>query len=304
MRALVAFALFSLPTIVLAQSPYGNYGNYGNQPAFGSPPGQPMVDPGMGLNPYRQGGVDNRLMPEPPGLPPRAETFTPRGAPTAAEQGWFDEDETRSAWEMETLLSRLTPRQQGRVVPMPRPADPVKQSEHYRAWLSQWRSVLISHGVGPTKINFEANRLDATEFAHWATRQMYASGQPFDTTMPAQVTQTRYTTPTPRQSITMIDPARSNLSCHTDHGYRNVSIAVSICTQGGAGYQPDQHNHYYHGHYHQGYYHQGHKPHTYATQRYQQHPIERNHMRLIKYDHSTDQPYDERDEYEGYETTY
>lgn len=113
---------------------------------------------------------------------------------SAAEQGLHLGNEDRAAaYQQEGLAAENGPRQRGERIDTPAPVDTVllriqSATTHGAtsvggdadaitpAWLENWTTLLADAGVSAAKTHFEAGRLDAQEFAHWATRQLIAAG--------------------------------------------------------------------------------------------------------------------------------
>lgn len=100
---------------------------------------------------------------------------TQNPSPTASEQGADFTDPAAEAQALADEMARHTARQEGRTQAPPGPANPVAADRTLAPWVHAWAGLLINAGVSGAKIRFEANRLDATAFAHWASRQLQAS---------------------------------------------------------------------------------------------------------------------------------
>lgn len=93
--------------------------------------------------------------------------------PTAAEQGLRDtRTDALEQWQATRDARDNSARQRGEQVRQPETPSPVASSSAHRGWLANWEKALTASGVGLEKIRFEEGRLDADEFARWASNQL------------------------------------------------------------------------------------------------------------------------------------
>jgi hypothetical protein len=93
--------------------------------------------------------------------------------PTAAEQGLRDTRiDAALQWQVTREAQDNSARQRGERVVQAETPTPVSASRPHRGWLANWEKTLTASGVGLEKVRFEENRLDADEFARWASNQL------------------------------------------------------------------------------------------------------------------------------------
>ena len=97
----------------------------------------------------------------------------PADTKTAAEQGYVDPSvQAQEKEAMENYQYYNTARQKGEVVDVPTSDDGVAKNKKMKMWLFNWKGRLMDKGISSQKIDFEAGRLNADEFSHWASRQI------------------------------------------------------------------------------------------------------------------------------------
>jgi hypothetical protein len=136
---------------------YTPYGNYGTQ--------QPQQNR-QSVNPKPPSEVQ-------PEDTAKAALSDKSHVPTAAEQGLKDPAaDAASQWQLRRTLQESTSRQRGERESHPDVSTPVATSKANRGWLANWEKVLTEKGMSLEKVRFEENRLDADEFARWASNQL------------------------------------------------------------------------------------------------------------------------------------
>lgn len=131
-----------------------------NTPVLAQPATPPVAPP---ANASQQAG-------QPPAVAPISS-----GPGTASDQGYMgDMFSAPSAWDMETLRRRESPRQRGEQLQVASRKNGVGTQIQDNVWFSAWERRLVSIGVHPDKVKFEGRRLTKEQFAMWASRQVWA----------------------------------------------------------------------------------------------------------------------------------
>lgn len=128
--------------------------------------------------PQNQAGLDGSMASIAPiGSPSlgSGSSAIPPTAGTARDQGYTgDMDNTPSPWEMETVRGLEGSRQKGDQVEVASRRNGVSTDPTQEEWFHAWSQKLESIGIRQDKINFEGSRLTQSEFALWASRQVWA----------------------------------------------------------------------------------------------------------------------------------
>ncbi len=138
-----------------------------NEARTGQPATPPTQFPGVGSTPGSQVGTAR----------PGQTTPVPATPGTAAEQGYDPEGDAlraRLAREAADRAANNNARQQGIKIKVPSSYNPVSEDAAATEWLFNWKQVLLSAGVNPNKIDFEASRRHKDDFAQWASRMVWA----------------------------------------------------------------------------------------------------------------------------------